>query len=177
MNPRCTRENLLSNIHSSLYFKHTLLTLFQKKYFRIPYIIFSFLIFGASYLSKLHLASQVHFFLEKSHRWQMAATAISTSREIWVKVFKNGQSKFCGRQLSKNFTWSILEYLDQNKVRCSVSVGNKSLLVPETCQVYICFKVYHLQTGSKNTWLLKFQCFKTHTYHTRTKTVIKLSWI
>ena len=29
-----------------------------------------------------------------------------------VKVFKNGTSKICGRQSLKNFTWSILEYLD-----------------------------------------------------------------
>ena len=29
---------------------------------------------------------------------------------IWVKVFKNGPSKICRRQLLKNFTWSILEY-------------------------------------------------------------------
>ena len=26
-------------------------------------------------------------------------------------VFKNGLSKICGRQPSKNFTWSIIEYL------------------------------------------------------------------
>ena len=31
---------------------------------------------------------------------------------IWVKVFKNGPSKGCGRQSLKNYTWSILEYLD-----------------------------------------------------------------
>ena len=31
---------------------------------------------------------------------------------IWVKVFKNGPSKICGRQSSTNFTWSIPEYLD-----------------------------------------------------------------
>ena len=30
----------------------------------------------------------------------------------WVKVFKNGPSTICGRQPLKNFTWSILEYLD-----------------------------------------------------------------
>ena len=28
----------------------------------------------------------------------------------WDKVSKNGPSKTCGRQLLKNFTWSILEY-------------------------------------------------------------------
>ena len=32
----------------------------------------------------------------------------------WVKVFKSGLSKICGRQPLKNFTWSILEYLDPN---------------------------------------------------------------
>ena len=32
----------------------------------------------------------------------------------WAKVFKNGPSKICGRQLLKKFTWSILEYLDPN---------------------------------------------------------------
>ena len=30
----------------------------------------------------------------------------------WVKVFKNGQSKICGRQPSTNVTWSILKHLD-----------------------------------------------------------------
>ena len=50
---------------------------------------------------------------------------------IWVKVFKNGPSKICGRQPLKklkwnlqiflrlpftNFTWSILEYFDPNDV-------------------------------------------------------------
>ena len=35
-----------------------------------------------------------------------------TSSDIWVKVFKNGPGKTCGRQSLKNFTWSILEYLD-----------------------------------------------------------------
>ena len=29
---------------------------------------------------------------------------------IWDKVFKNGQSKICGRQPLKNFTYIILEY-------------------------------------------------------------------
>ena len=28
----------------------------------------------------------------------------------WEKVFTNETSKICGRQLSKNFTWFILEY-------------------------------------------------------------------
>ena len=28
----------------------------------------------------------------------------------WEYVFKNETSKICGRQLSKNFTWFILEY-------------------------------------------------------------------
>ena len=46
--------------------------------------------------------------------------------DIWVKVFKGGRNKICGRQPLKNvsnmvgvcrlfstgFTWSILEYLD-----------------------------------------------------------------
>ena len=31
---------------------------------------------------------------------------------IRVKVFKNGPSKICGRQPSKSFTWSILEYIN-----------------------------------------------------------------
>ena len=30
----------------------------------------------------------------------------------WVQVFKSGQSKICGRQPLKNFTWSTLEYYD-----------------------------------------------------------------
>ena len=29
---------------------------------------------------------------------------------IWDKVLKNGQSKICGRQPLKYFTWPILEY-------------------------------------------------------------------
>ena len=33
---------------------------------------------------------------------------------IWVKVFKNGPSKICGREPSENFTWSILEYFVAN---------------------------------------------------------------
>ena len=33
-------------------------------------------------------------------------------KKIWVKVFKNGPSKISGRQLLKNFPWSILAYLD-----------------------------------------------------------------
>ena len=59
---------------------------------------------------------------------------ILSNQNKWVKVFKNGKSKICGRQpskilrrydlskqtislkifkrLSTNFTWSILEYLD-----------------------------------------------------------------
>ena len=31
---------------------------------------------------------------------------------IWVKVFQNGPCKLCGKQPFKNFTWSILEYLE-----------------------------------------------------------------
>ena len=31
---------------------------------------------------------------------------------MWDKVFKNGPGKICGRQLLKNFAWSILEYLN-----------------------------------------------------------------
>ena len=31
---------------------------------------------------------------------------------IWIKVFKKGPSKICGRQPLKNFTLSILEYFD-----------------------------------------------------------------
>ena len=33
----------------------------------------------------------------------------------WVKVFKNCPSKIYGREPLKNFTWSILEYLDPSK--------------------------------------------------------------
>ena len=33
---------------------------------------------------------------------------------IWDKVFKNGQSKLCGRQPVKNFTWSFLECFAPN---------------------------------------------------------------
>ena len=31
-------------------------------------------------------------------------------KNIWVKIFKNGPGKICGRQTSKNFTLSILQY-------------------------------------------------------------------
>ena len=31
---------------------------------------------------------------------------------IWVKVFKNGPNKICGRQPLQNFTWSIPEYYE-----------------------------------------------------------------
>ena len=45
-------------------------------------------------MHKLHFASEIRV------------------RNKWVKVFKNGPSKICGRQPLQNFTWSILEYLD-----------------------------------------------------------------
>ena len=35
---------------------------------------------------------------------------ICVHKYIWDKVFKNVPSKICGRQPSKNFTWTILEY-------------------------------------------------------------------
>ena len=35
-----------------------------------------------------------------------------TSLIMWVKVFKNGPNKICGKQPSTNFTWSILEHVD-----------------------------------------------------------------
>ena len=31
---------------------------------------------------------------------------------IWVKVFRDGPSKICGRQPLKKFTWAVLEYPD-----------------------------------------------------------------
>ena len=37
----------------------------------------------------------------------------SYCQSIWGRVFKNGQSKVCGRQYLKKFTWSILEYFVQ----------------------------------------------------------------
>ena len=40
-------------------------------------------------------------------------------RDDFVKVFKNGPSKICGRQPLKKFTWSILIYLDPNGSRYS----------------------------------------------------------
>ena len=39
----------------------------------------------------------------------------------WIKVFRNGPSKICGRQLLKNFVWSIFEYLDANMAEKSMS--------------------------------------------------------
>ena len=36
----------------------------------------------------------------------------------WVKVFKNGPSKICERQPLKNFTYSILKYLDPTDMLC-----------------------------------------------------------
>ena len=63
----------------------------------------------------------------------------------WVKVFKNGPRKICGRQplknvkgygllqavplqnfkrlYSANFTWSILEYLDPNDLMNIIDLG------------------------------------------------------
>ena len=35
-----------------------------------------------------------------------------SSKSAQVKLFKNEPYKNCGRQPLKNFTWSILEYLD-----------------------------------------------------------------
>ena len=40
-----------------------------------------------------------------------ANTIIKYYEYTWVKEFKNGPNKNCGRQPLKNFTWSILEYL------------------------------------------------------------------
>ena len=34
--------------------------------------------------------------------------------DMWVKVFKNGPSKICGRQPLKNFTWSNLTHLQHD---------------------------------------------------------------
>ena len=47
-------------------------------------------------------------------------------KDIWVKVFKNGPSKICGRQLLKNFTWSILEYIDSHYPSAEKLTGGKS---------------------------------------------------
>ena len=43
---------------------------------------------------------------------------------IWIKVFKNGPSKICGRQPLKIFTWSILEYFVPYVVRASLWAVN-----------------------------------------------------
>ena len=51
--------------------------------------------------------SSVHNFMLSSARPMMHVGVT-----IWVKLFKNGPSKICGRQPLKNFTWYILEYLD-----------------------------------------------------------------
>ena len=45
----------------------------------------------------------------------------------WVKVFKYGPSKICGRQPSAQFTWSIFEYLDPNI--CQISNACKFLIL------------------------------------------------
>ena len=44
-----------------------------------------------------------------NHRTKLMISPIMI---IWVKVIKNEPSKIYGRQPLKNFTWSILEYLD-----------------------------------------------------------------
>ena len=31
---------------------------------------------------------------------------------VWVKVFKNGPGKICGRRSIKNLNWFIIEYFD-----------------------------------------------------------------
>ena len=47
---------------------------------------------------------------------------------IWVKVFKNGLSKICGRQPLKSFTWSVLEYLEYPHVfLLTMSQATKSI--------------------------------------------------
>ena len=53
---------------------------------------------------------------------------------IWIKFFKNGPNKVCGRRSLKNFTWSILEYhgrykpYDINTVKVIYSGGNTMVL-------------------------------------------------
>ena len=52
-------------------------------------------------------------------------------RQKWDKVFKNGPSEICGRQLLKNFTWSILEYFVQmSDWRCP---GNNRFHIVTMC--------------------------------------------
>ena len=48
----------------------------------------------------------------KFHYLLMQVKTLHSAKDIWVKVFKNEPSKTYGRQSLKNFTWSILEYLD-----------------------------------------------------------------
>ena len=44
----------------------------------------------------------------------------------WVKVFENGRCKICGRQIFKNFAWSILEQLDSSVLQVSPNVSLQS---------------------------------------------------
>ena len=72
---------------------------------------------------KLHFFINIHVW--KILGWNMLVICLTTSNEqikllvickekcmwrrniIWVKVFKNGPSKICGRQPLKIFTWSF----------------------------------------------------------------------
>ena len=46
--------------------------------------------------------------LRSDYSWEYSK--IGEAIILWVKAFKNGPRKICGRQSLKNFTWPILEY-------------------------------------------------------------------
>ena len=74
------------------------------------YLVASLLLCSLSNLG-LYMALRQAIFSVMSSETHVAIDAIfCVANIIWAKVFKNGPSKFCGRQPSKNFAWSILQY-------------------------------------------------------------------
>ena len=59
-------------------------------------------------------------------KWTPGVKGLKESKTtiIWVKVFKIGLSKICGRQPLKNFAWTIVEYLEPFAAQCiSISIS------------------------------------------------------
>ena len=73
------------------------------------YLVASLLLCSLSNLG-LYMALRQAIFSVMSSETHVAIDAIfCVANIIWAKVFKNGPSKFYGRQPSKNFAWSILQ--------------------------------------------------------------------
>ena len=73
------------------------------------YLVASLLLCSLSNLG-LYMALRQAIFSVMSSETHVAIDAIfCVANVIWDKIFKNGPSKFCGRQPLKNFSWSILQ--------------------------------------------------------------------